>query len=393
MPSLRIAYCTWEDPNDRRSFSGVHYYASRALARHCGEVIYLGPIPSWSMRMGRVYDKLAGKLLHRHYDFLHSRAVARGFARRIEARLRELEVDVLFAPVVSETIAFLRTEVPIVYLADATFALLEDAYPTFTNLLRHSRRQGHDIERRAIENATKVIYASEWAAESGRRDYGCPPEKIHVELLGCNLDDPPTREVALGRKITDACRLLFVSREWERKGGAQALGILRELRGLGVDARLKVIGCTPQDGESDPHMEIIAYLDKNDPRDAARYAQAFAEATFLVAPTRRDCSPMIFGEAAAHGLPVIATAVGGVSSIVRDEKNGFTLPLEASPIDYARLLREIFEDPPRYRQLVQRSRSRFENELNWDRWAIHVGRVLRSVVGEGSAERPRRVPG
>ena len=211
--NLRIAYCTWQDPHDRRAFSGVHYYVRKALERHCGEVVCLGPLPSFPMRAGRLLNKFSGKLIGRQYDFLHARAVARAFARRIEAKLRAEPCDVLFAPVVSETIAYLETPLPIVYMADATFALLEDSYPFFSNLLASSRRQGHEIERLAIDKSSLVIYASEWAAQSGRRDYGCPEDKIHVELLGCNLDAPPPREQALAREAAGPCRLLFISRE------------------------------------------------------------------------------------------------------------------------------------------------------------------------------------
>ncbi len=382
---LRIAYCTWEDPRDKRSFSGVHYHVLRAFEKHCGEVICLGPMSSPAMDIGRTVDRWAGKLFGRHYDFLHSKRVARDFARQVERKLASIDCDLIFAPVVSEMIAYLETDLPIVYMADATFSLLEDTYPRFTRLLSGSRRQSHEIEQRAIDNAAIVVYASEWAAASGRSHYGCPPDKIRIERFGTNLDDPPPASLAAERRLGEVCRLLFIGREWERKGGSLTIGALRALVDRGVDARLTIIGCEPPAsalaGIDPQRLDVIPYLDKNDAHDSDRYHRALVDATFLVAPTRRDCSPMIYGEAGAYGVPSVTSAVGGVSSLVRDGENGVALALDAGPEAYAEWILDVFEDPALYRRMAARSREIYETELNWDRF----GRNLRSVLDDAVA--------
>lgn len=389
---LRIAHCTWEDPFDKRSFSGVHYHVVRAIEKHCGDVVCLGPIDSTAMRRGQTVDKLVGKLFGRHYDFLHSRRVAREFAALVAARLKDVggTFDLIFAPVVSETIAYLETDVPIVYMADATFALLEDSYPRFSRLLATSRRQAHEIERLAIKKSARVIYASEWAAESAVRDYDCPREKIRIEPLGCNLDSPPDRSLAMERDLGDTCRLLFIAREWERKGGDIAIATVHALHGAGVPAHLTIIGCAPPDTaglggraeNGDDLITVLPYLDKNKAADVERYDRAIREATLLIAPTRRDCSPMVYGEAAASGVPSITAAVGGVPSIVLDGVNGHVLPLEANGEAYAAVIRDLISDRDRYRAMVMRSRDMFEKEMNWDRWGRNVRTILEEVAHE-----------
>ncbi|MCI0596883.1 MAG: glycosyltransferase family 4 protein, partial [candidate division Zixibacteria bacterium] len=122
-------------------------------------------------------------------------------------------------------------------------------------------------------------------------------------------------------------------------------------------------------------------LDKNDPRQNERLTRLFLESDFLLLPTRYECYGVVFCEAAAFGLPVIAADTGGVSGVVREGENGHLLPYEVGGADYARLIAEIYRDDDRYYELVRKSRKLFEERLNWDVWAQTVKRLLAEKLG------------
>ncbi len=374
---IRVAFLTREDPRDRRAYSGVHFHMMRALESHGAQVLAIGPLASPRLGTVRFFDHLLGKATGRHIDWLHSRWVARGFARRIERWLDTIDCDALFAPVGSSMIAYLETDRPVVYVADATFALLEDSYPVFTRLLSSSSRQAHEIEQRAIDRSTRVVYASEWAADSARRDYQCDPAKIRIEPFGCNLERVPSRSIAEARDVRAPIRLLFIAAEWERKGGDTALDTLAALEASGVDAELRVIGVDPPKGI--PRVTALGFLDKNDPTQAERYAAELESATVLLAPTKQDCSPMVYAEAAAFGLPCVTSDVGGVASLVLDGPTGRVLPANSDGSRYAECIREIVSDPARYRAMALAARDRYESDLNWDRWGRAMASILREV--------------
>ena len=80
-------------------------------------------------------------------------------------------------------------------------------------------------------------------------------------------------------------------------------------------------------------------------------------------------------------MPAIATITGGVPDVVKDGVNGYCLPYEARGSAYAELIAEIFNDKPRYHQLIATSRKRFEEELTWDHWADRFTEMYEKIVG------------
>jgi glycosyltransferase involved in cell wall biosynthesis len=376
----RIAYLTSADARDRRAWSGIHYSMAEALQRHCGDVHHVGPVASPVSRWLERADRALTRVARRRYNTVHSILLSLSVGRRLARRLAEARPDVIFASVASTEIATLATRVPIVYGSDGTFALLHDYYPWLSNLSRVSVWEGNWIERRAIARARAVVYSTQWAAASAVRDYHAAPRKIHVIPYGANVTDVPSRGEALARRRPRTVRMLFLGVDWERKGGGIALETLEALGRLGVPADLTVCGCAPPPGATHPRLRVVPFLDKNVERDRKEFARLLLESDLLLVPTRADCSPIVFCEASAFGLPVISTDTGGVSGVVRDGETGYLLPPSARGADYAARIAALLERDGEYEALVRSSRAAFEERLNWDAWAKGVGRVVDQVL-------------
>ncbi len=378
--SIKIAYLTVHfDPHVRgtwRSWSGTVYYIAQALQKHCGEVSYFKPVLPCrrQKKIERITIRSTQFLLKKQYtcDFFLASSYAKAGARW----LANQSVDLIVAPAGATEIAFLKTDIPIVLVEDATYGQLTGYYPEYSNLLKRSIYERDIIQDRALKKASAVIYSSAWAARSAIEDYGADPAKIHVVPFGANLDEPPAREVVLARAKSERCRLLFLGVDWIRKGGDIAFETLLELEGLGVQAELIVCGCTPPQGVVHERMKIIPFLDKNDESQRKELEQLLMSADFLLVPTRADCTPIVLCEASAFGLPVITTLTGGVPEIVREGENGFLLPYEARGEAYAEVIARVYYDEERYAELVRTSRAAFEERLNWDAWGVAVKHIL-----------------
>ncbi|MFN2384869.1 MAG: glycosyltransferase family 4 protein [Thermoanaerobaculia bacterium] len=376
----KIAFVTPDDPTDRRSWSGINHYMAAALEKHCGDVRFLGPVRSRLDAAGRAVDRASRRVFRKGYDFTHSVVLARRYAQIIQRRLDREAFDVIFAASASTDVAYLRTAIPIVYLSGTTFRLMNGYYPYLSNLVSASVREGDRIEGLAIRKASLLLYPSEWAARSARADYGADGSKIHVIPYGANLDEIPPRERVLARKESGECRLLFLGVDWERKGGEIAFETLLALESLGVQAHLTVCGSVPPPGLSHERMKTIPFLDKGDAVQRQALADLLSTSDFLLLPTRSECFGIVFCEASAFGLPVIATDTGGVSGAVRPGANGVLLSPSARGGEYAEVIRELYADPGRYRRLVRSARDAFEDRLNWDAWGRAVGRVIAEML-------------
>jgi glycosyltransferase involved in cell wall biosynthesis len=378
---IKIAFLTSGNPEDKRSWSGIDYYMSKSLQEHCGDVVYLGDItPVRSMLWGKLANRMSETLLHRHYSYLNSTLLARGYAKNAREKLAAQHIDLIFVPSDSTVAALLETDIPIVYLSGATFRLMRGYYPQFSHLLGKSVREGEFIEQRCISKSKTLIYASQWAARSAIKDYHASRSKVYVLPYGANLDpsDIPSRDVVLARRPKGPCRLLFLGVDWERKGGKIAFDALLELNRMGIEAELTVCGCTPPHGFAHDKMRVIPYLDKNKPKERHQLMHLFLASDFLLLPTRSECLGIVFCEASAFGLPIITTNTGGVEGAVKDGANGFMLPPSSEGRHYAEVIGDVLADVNRYSELVESSRNTFEEHLNWDSWGRKVAGIFRA---------------
>jgi glycosyltransferase involved in cell wall biosynthesis len=309
----------------------------------------------------------------------------------VEAELRETPCDVIYAPLASALVAYLETDRPIVYLSDATWALIGRYYPEYEGLPEEVAAQRDELERRTIARADRLIYTSHWAAGSAVRDYGADPGKIRVLPFGANLVEAPAFESVVARRPDGVCRLVFISKNWRRKGGDIALETVAALEAMGVSAELTIIGTAPPEGTSLPAGVILAgYLDKNRPEHNERFRDILRQSHVMLLPTRADCSPIICCEAAAYGLPVAATATGGVAELVQDGVTGWTLPVEARGEAYARAIADAYGDARRFESMSRTARARYDERLNWRAWGVDLREEIRRVQAAAMASRGSR---
>lgn len=375
----RTAILTSGDARDPRLWSGTPLNMARALERHLGRVSHLGPMPSWLRHAPTAVERLRAALGRRRGLPQHSGLAATIAGRIADQRLSRLApaADLIFSPAGSALIPGLRSRLPVVYSSDATARIMFGYYPQFSALSERAMATADDLERRTIARADLLLYPTRWAADSAIADYGADPEKIHILPYGANLVTIP--EATGGPSLHGPCRLLMVGVNWAIKGGDIAVETLRALRAQGVEAELVIAGCAPPAPVETPGLTITGFLDKNRPEDRDRLDALYRAAHFLVFPTRCECYGIVSCEAAAYGLPVIASRTGGVPEVVREHENGYTLPLEAGGDAYASRIAALWADPNRYAALRTTSRRAFDARLNWDVWGRNAASAMLSL--------------
>ncbi len=382
---MRIGIVQRDDTRDVLASSGTLYFMAKALERHVGEVVHLGPDTTRRSKMllrgGQVVNRLTQAVFQQRISPIHQRALTLHAARLFAPRIAAAGCDVLFAPFASVEIAALQTSVPIVYHTDMTWADAVEYYTIYTSLFRFARAEGERIQQAALNKATASVFPSAWAARTVIEHYGIPASRVSVVSYGANFESEavPSREEALAHSLDKGVRLLWIGVNWERKGGAIAFECLTELLRKGVEAHLVVCGCTPPPEFAHERVTVVPFLNKNDPEQRQRLSALFLEASFFLFPTTTEALGIVMCEASAHGLPSLVRNTGGVGGVVREGVNGYLLDADAQGAAYADRILQLCQNPEAYARMVENSRKEYEQRLNWDAWGQAVRPVFEAA--------------
>lgn len=175
--------------------------------------------------------------------------------------------------------------------------------------------------------------------------------------------------------------ILSVGRFSQEKGQA---GLLRAMAHLQHStARLLLVG----DGPDRAALEALAAslaLDSSRIIWAGHHPSAqpfYALASVLALPSLSEGSPNVILEAMAAGLPIAATAVGGVPELVRHEQEALLVPAR-QPAAMAQALDRLLAEPALARRLGDQARIR-SAEYTPEQYACSLGALYQEVISAG----------
>ncbi|MBN1261571.1 MAG: glycosyltransferase family 4 protein [Anaerolineae bacterium] len=383
---MKLAYVTIFDPADIHAWSGLGVYILKALREQGTQVETIGNLKYTFASIYKAKEVLYGKLLSKTYRMLWDPILLKLFARQVEQALAASDCDAVFS-IWTNPVAYLRTEKPLVFWGDATFAGLVDFYPRYSNLCAETIRGGHRAEQLALSKCRLAIYSSAWAAESAVQQYHIDPAKVAVVPFGANVTcrrTPADIEALTRNKRFDACKLLFMGVNWHRKGGDLALEIAEELNRRGLPTELHLAGCEPPTGLP-AFVKSYGFVSKKTPEGRRLLDRLLSESHFLILPSRADCTPVVFAEANSFGLPCLASQVGGIPTVIQDGKNGWTFPLDAGPAAYCEHIETLMRSEMAYRRLALSAFREYAERLNWTAAGRRVHDLLHTYCGSQDA--------
>jgi D-inositol-3-phosphate glycosyltransferase len=214
-------------------------------------------------------------------------------------------------------------------------------------------------EEQVVEAADRLIASTDLEAKQLIELYDADPARVDVVPPGVDLEvfrPMPQAEArrALGLPV-DADVLLFAGRIQPLKGPDVLLRAVAELldREPGRRARtiVPVVGGPSGSGLDKPQAlaDLAAHLGVADvvrfvpPVSQAELARWYAAATLVAVPSYNESFGLVAVEAEATGTPVVAAAVGGLTTAVRDGHSGLLVPGHRTG-DWADALQRILAD-------------------------------------------------
>ncbi len=363
---MKISYVTTYNARDIHSWSGLAYHLAEELECQGSEIEYIGDLTTKYPGILRSKE-LFYKIMRRQYLRDREPFVVKDMAAQVARRMSSI-ADIVLSPG-TLPIAYLETKKPKVFYTDATFAGMIGFYESFSNLCAQSIKDGNEVEQAALSSCALAIYSSDWAAQTAIDNYNVNPEKVKVVLFGANIVCNRTTEdikSIINQRSKNTCKLLFLGVDWERKGGDMALAITQSLNKSGLKTELHIAGIRSLPVDDLPENVFNhGFISKSTLEGNSKIEQLIAESHFLILPTKAEAYGLVFCEANSFGVPNIATRVGGIPTIVRDDINGRLFPLSAVAEDYAGYIHNLFNNYKTYEDLALSSFNEFQTRLNW----------------------------
>lgn len=248
-------------------------------------------------------------------------------------------------------------------------------------------------ERRVLAAAAGVVVTSDWARRRLADLYGLEPARVHVAPPGVDPGD-----LAEGSKPGGV--LLCVAAVVPAKGHDLLLSALARVADLSwrcicvgtVDldpAHVLSLRAQAEESSIEERVHFAGVLGR------AELARTYVGADLLVLPSRAETYGMVLAEALAHGLPVVATDVGGVREAVGGP-DGEPAGLLVDAGDAAALagaLRSWLSEPALRDRLRAAARERRLLLSGWDTTARRVAAALTHEPDPNGIRVPRADPG
>ena len=246
-------------------------------------------------------------------------------------------------------------------------------------------------ERNQYHSADGVICHTDWVAQDVRCTYDVPAERVHVVPCGANLDLPALSVWEIAQRVRSEVdravqpdrplRLVFVGKEWARKGLDRLLRALALARAAGAAAELLVIGVDraelPADLAATSGVQWAGFVDKR--REPGRFIDMVGACGVGCLLSRAEAGGMSIREFVRLGLPTIAPLTGGSPEFTVDGAAHLFAP-EAPDGEIAEIIVRLATDA----DLLARERAvawAARKSAGWD----HAVRRISQIISKSQA--------
>ncbi len=186
-------------------------------------------------------------------------------------------------------------------------------------------------------------------------------------------------------------RLITVCRMVQRKGLEHLIEAMRELKN--DDIELWLIGSGPLHGRvqrlvTQHDVEDCVWMPGYVPRE--KLATYYGQADIFVLPSLSESFGQVLLEAMSTGLPIVATAVGGIPEVVENQRGGLLIP-PASSAAIVAAVRSLVAVPERMRRMGEYNAGQVRRRYRWDSVASEYEALYYRVLHETVRRRGQRL--
>ena len=233
------------------------------------------------------------------------------------------------------------------------------------------KRYATELSGRAIHRLSATVIGCCEFVSSQWRPFALEG-RVHTVYNG--VPDLPFRP----REATSSPVVGIVGRIAPEKGQHIFVEMARMLASTHSGMRFEVIGdALFQDAEAARYRDSVVRAAEGLPilftgwRDEMQ--NTYADLDVLVVPsTKPEATTRVIPEAWAAGVPVVASAMGGIAEIVRDEQNGFLVPHADAELFARRVAEVLALEPHKRNEVIAAGLASYRRSFTLDRYCSEV---------------------
>jgi len=232
-------------------------------------------------------------------------------------------------------------------------------------------------EEQVVAEADRLIASTREEAGQLIDLYGADPDRVCTVAPGVDLETfVPGPQAAARANLNlhpSAPTLLFVGRIQPLKAPDLLLRVAHLLRAELPDLQVMIVGGPSGAGVDTPDWltDLASELELGDtvrfvpPADRSTVAEYYRAADLTVVPSYNESFGLVALESQACGTPVVAAAVGGLTTAVADNRSGLLVDGH-DPDRWAKTISNVLAVPADLHRMRGRAR-RHAEKFSWDR--------------------------
>lgn len=214
-----------------------------------------------------------------------------------------------------------------------------------------------------LKTAAGILTMGKWLADELVNFYGIQKEKVHHVGGGINID---VSRIDSSQKCGN--KILFVGRDFIRKGGPLVLSAFQKARAKRNDIELYIAGPDHLDLKNFEGVRLLGDISYQE------LAEYFNKCDIFCMPSIFEAYGIAFIEALAFGLPCIARKAYEMQYFIEDGKSGFLLE-DDNPDKLANMMLDLLSDI-KIKAYVKSRREWYINEYSWNTVAERIKSVI-----------------
>lgn len=239
-------------------------------------------------------------------------------------------------------------------------------YCGIENLTKRYLKKRVKSQRLFYQNASGIFTMGKWLADYIIEHEHISPDKVHAVGGGVNVDvDRIDYSEKKGNKV------LFVGRDFIRKGGDLVIEAFRILKTQMPEAELYIAGPKKNPVDVNAEQEGIFYLGE---QNREQLIHLFNQCDIFCMPSRFEAYGLSFIEALTYGLPCVARNAFSMREMIEDGKTGYLVENDDAEILAEKMLCALRNQ--QMRDIVRQNKEFYIKEYSWEAVTRRIADII-----------------